>query len=248
MKKLSRHPGAVAAMACIALTACGSPDSAAPASPTISSTPDGTTPPQATASDQPPTTPALNAGAPNSGPYGTQGSQQSTPSITTTPTSPDQQQIEPENTASSIVLNDSEAGKPLTLSDFPFVTGNWKDGVYSVVGSTVTGIGTKLDGCYSDGSENELQLRLADKFTSLKLTIGQGNGGSSVHDSILAKIITNGNKVTTKSINPNNPNPLVIPVANVDAVELMFSLDQEVKDCGTHGDVEAVLYGIIAEK
>ena len=94
---------------------------------------------------------------------------------------------------------ENSKGRELRLSDFqePPVTSGWQEKRYDVASITNTmGIGTKLDW----QNDDEIELRLANKFQKVTFTAGQANDSSSSDLIVKVALFADGKEIETVDV------------------------------------------------
>lgn len=170
------------------------------------------------------------------GPAPTDTSSPSTP-VVDNPTNP----TEPTDSATPVALAPDVAGRPLVLSNIFKYPDGWKDGRYDVADrKQATGIGGTLAGC---GSEDALELRLANNFSKLKLEFGQSNSSETSDLVLVVRIDANGQYRDQKDVKLNQVAAFDLAVPKVNALKIIVSL-KTTAQCGS-GAVEAVLMNMV---
>lgn len=118
-------------------------------------------------------------------------------------------------------------GRELRLSDFqePPVTSGWQEKRYDVASITNTmGIGTKLDW----QNDDEIELRLANKFQKVTFTAGQANDSRSSDFLVRVAIFANGKEIETVDVPFNEAHTFDVKATNVNALKITLkALDQK---------------------
>jgi len=122
---------------------------------------------------------------------------------------------------------ENSKGRELRLSDFqePPVTSGWQEKRYDVASITNTmGIGTKLDW----QNDDEIELRLANKFQKVTFTAGQANDSRSSDLIVRVAIFADGKEIETVDVPFNDAHAFEVKAANVNALKITFkALDQK---------------------
>ena len=122
---------------------------------------------------------------------------------------------------------ENSKGRELRLSDFqkPPVTSGWQEKRYDVASITNTmGIGTKLDW----QNDDEIELRLANKFQKVTFTAGQANDSQSSDLIVRVAIFADGKEIETVDVPFNDAHAFEVKAANVNALKITFkALDQK---------------------
>lgn len=122
---------------------------------------------------------------------------------------------------------ENSKGRELRLSDFqkPPVTSGWQEKRYDVASTTNTmGIGTKLDW----QNDDEIELRLANKFQKVTFTAGQANDSQSSDLIMRVAIFADGKEIETVDVPFNDAHAFEVKAANVNALKITFkALDQK---------------------
>ena len=122
---------------------------------------------------------------------------------------------------------ENSKGRELRLSDFqePPVTSGWQEKRHDVASITNTmGIGTKLDW----QNDDEIELRLANKFQKVTFTAGQANDSRSSDLIVRVAIFADGKEIETVDVPFNDAHAFEVKAANVNALKITFkALDQK---------------------
>ena len=122
---------------------------------------------------------------------------------------------------------ENSKGRELRLSDFqePPVTSGWQEERYDVASITNTmGIGTKLDW----QNDDEIELRLANKFQKVTFTAGQANDSRSSDLIVRVAIFADGKEIETVDVPFNDAHAFEVKAANVNALKITLTpLDQK---------------------
>lgn len=152
-------------------------------------------------------------------------------------TSPDTDQT---STVPSVVPP-SKRGQTLGLTDFFNPTQDWIEQRFDV-GSTkqIRGIGQAVVGCGSDYAK-VLELRLANAFDTISLSVGQANDSVSSSERLTVEIRANGRQIDIEDIPFNQLHKFQESVKDVNAFQVKIYLDSKVDGCGLTGPATAVL-------
>ena len=118
---------------------------------------------------------------------------------------------------------ENSKGRELRLSDFqePPVTSGWQEKRYDVASITNTmGIGTKLDW----QNDDEIELRLANKFQKVTFTAGQANDSQSSDLIVRVAIFADGKEIETVDVPFNDAHAFEVKAANVNALKITLTL------------------------
>ena len=122
---------------------------------------------------------------------------------------------------------ENSKGRELRRSDFqePPMTSGWQEKRYDVASITNTmGIGTKLDW----QNDDEIELRLANKFQKVTFTAGQANDSRSSDLIVRVAIFADGKEIETVDVPFNDAHAFEVKAANVNALKITFkALDQK---------------------
>ncbi len=196
----------------LSLAACGSlPFASAPES--TSAAPEATT-----ASASAATTPSATASA--------SASATATPTSTASATASGDPSASADATTNGLTPENSK-GRELRLSDFqqPNSSSNWEEKRYDIASTTNTmGVGTKLDW----QNDDEIELRLANKFQKVTFTAGQANDSRSSDLIVRVAIFADGKEIETVDVPFNDAHAFEVKAANVNALKITFkALDQK---------------------
>jgi hypothetical protein len=215
-KAMTRHGGRrllIAGITAGLLAGCGGGKSPLAASPTPSS--------------DAPTTP---------GPSETLSAPTETP--TETPTeSPAEEQPPAATSTGPVVLGSNASGRELKLADVFSADGTWEESRYDVATRRdIQGMGVTLDSC-GEYAAAQLELRLAQNFKKLTLSVGQANNSPSSDQKLVVEIVANGRQLDIRRIPFDRIQPFTENVAGVNALKLRFWIDAD--QCT--GDIVAVV-------
>ncbi len=144
------------------------------------------------------------------------------------------------------VLSEDVKGQNLTLSEF-FQPGDyWAENRYDVADeNSISGISREIRDCGSGyGGPARLELRLANNFDKLSFKAGQANQSESSRDTLVVRVVGNGNQIDIQRIPFNKVQGFDLEVADVNALEVEFYLDDEVTECGNSGTSTAVIWDV----
>jgi hypothetical protein len=137
-------------------------------------------------------------------------------------------------------LDTDSAGRPLTLANFFQPDTSWLEKRYDIADkSQVQGIGTTVSNCYQ-GNARPLELRLGNKFEELTFSVGQANDSEASDQKLVVEVLANNQQVEIQSVPFNQVQDFRIPVDGVNALKILFYLDNTVQRCGS-GSVNGVL-------
>jgi hypothetical protein len=137
-------------------------------------------------------------------------------------------------------LDTDSAGRPLTLANFFQPDTSWLEKRYDIADkSQVQGIGTTVGNCYQ-GNARPLELRLGNKFKELTFSVGQANDSEASDQKLVVEVLANNQQVEIQSVPFNQVQDFRIPVDGVNALKILFYLDNTVQRCGS-GSVNGVL-------
>ena len=118
---------------------------------------------------------------------------------------------------------ENSKGRELRLSDFqePSATSDWQEKRYDVASITNTmGIGTKLDW----QNDDEIELRLANKFQKVTFTAGQANDAKSSDLIMRVAIFADSKEIETVDVPFNDAHAFEVKAANVNALKITLTL------------------------
>ena len=122
------------------------------------------------------------------------------------------------------MLPTSASGRTLGLSDIFATTGTWKEERYDISDtSNVFGMATVLSGC--GAQPYELELRLAHRFTNLKMKVGQANNSQTSDNSVVVDVVKNGTKIDSQSVPFDVVQPFDEDITDANSLKLQFHLD-----------------------
>ena len=122
---------------------------------------------------------------------------------------------------------ENSKGRELRLSDFqePSATSDWQEKRYDVASTTNTmGVGTKLDW----QNDDEIELRLANKFQKVTFTASQSNDSRSSDLLVRVAIFADGKEIETVDVPFNEAHTFDVKATNVNALKITLTpLDQK---------------------
>lgn len=135
---------------------------------------------------------------------------------------------------------------PLTLDKFFEPNENFEENRYDVAGrEDVLGIATEIQRC----EQNEygvLELRLANKYQTLRFSVGQADVSQSSEETLFVEIVGNGTQLEIRRVPFNQIQDFELQVAGVNALKIYLYLDSESPSCrGTSESVIAVLESVV---
>jgi hypothetical protein len=135
---------------------------------------------------------------------------------------------------------DAEAeGRRLTLADFHMPTSDWDEERYDIADERdVPGIAAEVGYC-GDSYPLELELRLANNFEELSFSVAQANDSQDSDQQLAVEVLANNEQVEIRSVPFNQVQEFTIDVEGVNALKILFYLDDDVEGCG--GSVIGVL-------
>lgn len=136
------------------------------------------------------------------------------------------------STSSLPTLDQSSAGKRLTLADFFQPESYWTENRFDVADKgQIQGISHLVNSC-SEGDPETLELRLRNYFKTLDFSVGQDNNSQGSNQVLMVAIYGNGAQVDIKRVPFNKVQNFSVSVQDVNALQLRFFLDRKVDDCG----------------
>jgi hypothetical protein len=88
----------------------------------------------------------------------------------------------------------------------------------------------------------ELELRLAHRFTNLKMNVGQANNSVVSDNSVLVDVIVSGEKVDSQSVPFDTVQSFDVDATDANSLKIQFHIDPAVK-C-KQGGVTVVVEGL----
>jgi hypothetical protein len=135
--------------------------------------------------------------------------------------------------------DDSDEGRKLTLADFHMPSSAWDEERYDIADEKdVQGIAATVQQC-GDYSPLELELRLANNFEELTFSVAQANDSRDSDQQLSVEVLANNEQVEIRSVPFNQVQEFTIDVDGVNALKILFYLDDNVDGCG--GSVIGVL-------
>jgi hypothetical protein len=183
-----------------------------------------------------------------------------TPTVTVTVTAPPSPTATPKTTTSNSgsalptrapatpatpgPLETSVSGQPLGLSHVFEVVGQWTEDRYDIADRTeVRGIGVPVNTCGKGNSAPSLELRLAHRFKTLSMNVGQANTSPSSDATLEVEIVANNQQVDSRSVPFDQIQPIEVSAQDVNPLMVRMWLEPA-SDC--YGDeVIAVIENLI---
>jgi hypothetical protein len=136
-------------------------------------------------------------------------------------------------------LDPEDEGRKLTLADFFMPSTDWEERRYDIADQKdVQGIAATVDSC-GDRFPEELELRLGNNFEELTFTVAQANDSLRSDQELSVEVLANNEQVEILSVPFNQLQEFTIDVEGVNALKILFYLDDDLEDCG--GSVIGVL-------
>ena len=136
-------------------------------------------------------------------------------------------------------LDPEDEGRKLTLTDFHMPTNAWDEERYDIADQKdVQGIAATVQSC-GDYAPQELELRLGNNFEELTFSVAQGNDSQDSDQQLSVEVLANNEQVEIRSVPFNQIQEFTIDVDGVNALKILFYLDDNVDGCG--GSVIGVL-------
>ena len=136
-------------------------------------------------------------------------------------------------------LDPEDEGRKLTLADFHMPSTAWDEERYDIADEKdVQGIAATVQQC-GDYSPLELELRLANNFEELTFSVAQANDSRDSDQQLSVEVLANNEQVEIRSVPFNEIQDFAIDVDGVNALKILFYLDDNVDGCG--GSVIGVL-------
>jgi hypothetical protein len=115
----------------------------------------------------------------------------------------------------------------------------WEERRYDLADQKdVQGIAATVNQC-GDYAPMELELRLGNNFEELTFSVAQNNDSRDSDQELSVEVLANNEQVEIRSVPFNQLQDFTIDVSGVNALKILFYLDDNVEDCG--GSVIAVL-------
>jgi hypothetical protein len=124
------------------------------------------------------------------------------------------------------VLDPSVSGRPLKLADVFSTVGDWSEQRYDVADqSGVFALGVEVSCSYNSAPTASLELRLANRFSSLSFKVGQANNSETSDGALVVDVIANStDKRDNRTVPFNKVQDFSIDVGSVGALKINFSL------------------------
>lgn len=136
-------------------------------------------------------------------------------------------------------LDPEDEGRRLTLADFHMPSSAWDEERYDIADQRdVQGIAAEVNAC-GDYAPKELELRLANNFEELTFSVAQANDSLDSDQQLTVEVLGNNEQVEIRSVPFNQIQEFTIDVEGVNALKILFYLDDNVEGCG--GSVIGVL-------
>jgi hypothetical protein len=196
---------------------------------------------------------ALSACSSSTKGHGKASASVSTPQTVTVTETPTSTPVDSESVPTDVVSGGSvpsvsgivppgRANTPLTLNDFFNPDGNWEQAVVNVADqSGVQAIRGDLGSC---GDDAELELRLNDRFRTLKFDVGEDNTSPSSDQTLVVTVSVNGQQVNAKKVGFNTILPLSVNVTSANSVKIDFENDPN-GSCGNEERVYPLLFNAV---
>lgn len=135
------------------------------------------------------------------------------------------------------VVPTSASGRTLGLADIFSTVGEWKEERYDISDtSNVFGLATTLSSC--GGSGVQLELRLAHRFSTLQMKVGQANNSMTSDDVVVVDVVKNGTKIDSQGVAFDVVQPFKEDVTDANSLKIAFQLDPA--KCSNQGVVVVV--------
>lgn len=132
----------------------------------------------------------------------------------------------------SPTLAPSTGPQKLGLEWFFEPSSDWDESRFDVADRRqAPGIGTRIDYCYQGASE-VLELRLSNYFSRLTFSVGQSNDSRASDQKLIVEVIANNAQVEVRRVQFNEIQAFDIPVKGVNAMKILFYMDNQVRNCG----------------
>lgn len=129
-----------------------------------------------------------------------------------------------EPSPSGVIPADS-SGKVLTLSDIFQFSGTWEESRYDIADKTqVPGLGVSIPYC-RENSPAELELRLAHRFKTLTMNIGQANDSASSDLMLNVQIVANGSQQDSQRVPFDRIQAMKVDLTDVNALKIRLWLE-----------------------
>ncbi|MBM6980440.1 MAG: hypothetical protein I3J03_12090 [Actinomyces succiniciruminis] len=137
---------------------------------------------------------------------------------------------------------DQTEGRDLTIADFFSVEG---DDVSEDLYDVATSEGQKGVGTVVSWDDSVIELRLANRYTSLAFNAGQANTSQSSDNVLRVEIYKNGTSDDFVDIPFNEVHPFTVDVSNVNALKIVLKCrTQDDRSCDYDGSIIGVVYGM----
>ena len=118
-------------------------------------------------------------------------------------------------------------------------TNAWDEERYDIADQKdVQGIAATVQSC-GDSAPQELELRLGNNFEELSFSVAQGNDSRDSDQQLSVEVLANNEQVEIRSVPFNQIQEFTIDVDGVNALKILFYLDDNIDNCG--GSVIGVL-------
>ncbi len=145
------------------------------------------------------------------------------------------------STPSATLLGPQDKGRQLGLTDFFNVSYLWSESRFDVADrKDVQGLATAVSACNQESSQ-VLELRLSNSFSKLTFTVGQANDSAVSNQTLDVEIDGNNKQIDIRHIPFNQVQQFTVPVTGVNALKILFYLDNQVVGCGS-GSVRPVFF------
>lgn len=139
-------------------------------------------------------------------------------------------------------LGTDAQGRKLTLNDFFNPSSYWQERRYDIADQKqVQGIGAQVSSCGDTATPQELELRLANNFSTLRFSVAQANDSVKSDQSLSVEVLANNRQAESRSVPFNQVQQFTIDVRSVNALKIDLRLDSSVPRCG--GSVIGVVTG-----
>jgi hypothetical protein len=129
-------------------------------------------------------------------------------------------------------LEPEDEGRRLTLADFHMPTSAWDEERYDIADQKdVLGIAAEVNAC-GDFSPQELELRLGNNFEELTFSVAQANDSRNSDQQLSVEVLANNEQAEIRSVPFNQVQEFTIDVEGVNALKILFYLDDNVDGCG----------------
>lgn len=119
------------------------------------------------------------------------------------------------------------AGTSLGLTDAHGVIGEWEEDRYEVVDrSDVEGLGVPVTSTIQSSSV-QLEYRLANRFSTLSLTVAQANNSQDSNQDLTVRVLGNEEQIGIQKVAFNKVGRLELDITGVNALKLRLYLDED---------------------